>query len=229
MYYDTFPFFRNRGAPAFFEDETVGSGVAKATVPLTGWGLGMYDFDNDGLKDLFLATSHFPGSEPYAGSTAETSNRLLRGTGNAQFEDVSQYAGSAFQRAALFHGVAFADFDNDGRVDAVVTALNSPARLYRNVSAGGTHWLGVRLVGTKSNREGLGARVRVTLPNGVVRYNHATTSVGYASSSEPIVRFGLGPYDTAPEIEVQWPGAMPQRVGPVKADQVITINQSPRR
>ena len=89
MYYDTFPFFRNHGPPKFFEDETIASGLAKATVSLTGWGLGMYDFDNDGRKDLFLATSHFPGSEPYAGSPAETSNRVLRGIGNAAFEDVT--------------------------------------------------------------------------------------------------------------------------------------------
>ena len=196
-----------------------------ATRQFTGWGLGMYDFDNDGRKDLFLATSHFPGSEPYAGSTAETSNRVLRGIGNAVFEDVSQYAGLALQRSALFHGVAFADFDNDGRVDAVVTALNSPVRLLRNTSPGPAHWLALRLVGTRSNRDGLGARVRLTLPNGAVEYNHATTSVGYASSSEPLVRFGLGPYDMVREIEIRWPGGRVQRVDSIKADQVISVRE----
>jgi hypothetical protein len=225
MYYDTFPFFHNRNSSNFFEDETIASGIAKATVALTGWGLGMYDFDNDGRKDLFLAASHFPGSEPYAGSTAETSNRVLRGIGNAAFEDVSQHAGAAMQRAALFHGVAFADFDNDGRVDAVVTALNSPARLLWNVSAPQAHWLVLRLVGTRSNRDGLGARVRLTLPNGGVRYNRATTSVGYASSSEPLVRFGLGTYDTAKEIEIRWPGGRIQTLESVGADRVLTIRE----
>jgi hypothetical protein len=225
MYYDTFPFFRNHGPARWFEDETIASGIAKATVALTGWGLGMYDFDNDGRKDLFFATSHFPGSEPYAGSPAETSNRVLRGIGNAAFEDVSQYAGAAMQRAALFHGVAFADFDNDGRVDAVVTALNSPARLLRNTSPGPAHWLALRLVGTKSNRDGLGARVRLTLPNGAVEHNHATTSVGYASSSEPLVRFGLGPYEMAKEIEIRWPSGRVQRVDSVKANQVVIVRE----
>jgi hypothetical protein len=225
MYYDTFPFFRNHGPPNFFEDETIASGLAGATVKFTGWGLGMYDFDNDGRKDLFFATSHFPGSEPYAGSSAETSNRVLRGIGNAAFEDVSLYAGGALQRSALFHGVAFADFDNDGRVDAVVTALNSPARLLRNTSPGPAHWLALRLVGTRSNRDGLGARVRLTLPNGAVQHNHATTSVGYASSSEPLVRFGLGPYEMVKEIEVRWPGGRVQRVASVKADQLFTITE----
>jgi hypothetical protein len=226
MYFDTFPMFRNHGAPKFFEDETTASGLAKATVPMTGWGLGMYDFDNDGVKDLFLATSHFPGSEPYAGSTAETANRILRGMGNATFEDVSAHAGAALQRTSLFHGAAFADFDNDGRVDVVVTALNSPTRLYRNVSPGPAHWLAVRLAGVQSNRDGLGARVRITLPDGAVRHNHATTSVGYASSSEPLVRFGLGPYGMVKEIEVRWPGGRVQRLQSIRGDQVVTIRES---
>jgi hypothetical protein len=225
MYFDTFPFFRNHGPPNFFEDETIPSGVAKATVPFTGWGLGMFDFDNDGVKDLFIATSHFPGSEPYAGSSAETSNRILRGIGKAAFDDVSRFAGVALERAALFHGVAFADFDNDGRLDAVVTSLNSPARILRNISPGHEHWIALRLVGTECNRDGLGARVRLVLPDGVSRYNHATTSVGYASSSEPLVRFGLGPYAVAKEIEIRWPGGRFQRLNWVKADQVITARE----
>jgi hypothetical protein len=225
MYFDTFPFFRNYGSPKWFKDETISSGLAKATVSLTGWGLGMYDFDNDGLKDLFFATSHFPGSEPYAGSPAETANRVLRGIGNGAFEDVSQHAGTALARPAFFRGAAFADFDNDGRVDVVVTALNSPARLFRNVSPAPGHWLAIRLVGARSNRDGLGARVRLTLPNGSIRYNHATTSVGYASSSEPLVRFGLGPYDVVKEIEIHWPGGRAQRVASVKANQVITVRE----
>ena len=121
--------------------------------------------------------------------------------------------------------MAFADFDNDGRVDAVVTALNSRARILWNTSPGPAHWLALRLVGVKSNRDGLGARVRLTLPTGAVEYNHATTSVGYASSSEPLVRFGLGPYDMAKEIEIRWPGGRIQRMDSVKADQVVTIRE----
>jgi hypothetical protein len=225
MYYDTFPFFRNLGGRKLFEDATVSSGLAKATVSLTGWSVGMYDFDNDGFKDIFLAVSHFPGSESYVGGPSRTQNRVLRGIGNASFEDVSRYAGPDFQRTALFHGAAFADFDNDGRLDVIVTALNAPARLFHNVSPGPAHWLALRLVGARSNRDGLGARVKVTLQNGSVRYNHATTSVGYASSSEPLVRFGLGPYDSVKEIEIRWPGGAAQRLENVKADRVVTVRQ----
>jgi hypothetical protein len=225
MYFDTFPFYRNRGKPRFFADETVSSGLARTTHALTGWSLGAYDFDNDGYKDLFAATSHFPGSEPYAGSDAALPNRVFRNLGNGAFEDVSQFAGDEFQQPALFHGTAFADFDNDGRVDVVVTAQNSPARLFRNTSAAPAHWIGVRLVGTRSNRDGLGARVRIRLPNGRLEYNRATTSVGYASSSEPLVRFGLGPYGLAKEIEIRWAGGAIQTLTDVQGDRIIVVKE----
>ena len=225
MYFDTFPLFRNRGKPDFFADDTVSSGLARATHELTGWSLGIYDFDNDGYKDLFVATSHFPGSEPYVHSPAAIPNHVLRNRGNGAFEDVSLVAGQDFQRSALYHGAAFADFDNDGRVDVVVTALNSPARLFRNISPGPGHWIALRLAGTQSNRSGLGATVRLTLPNGAVKYNHATTSVGYASSSEPLVRFGMGPYDTAKEISVRWPSGRVQVLSAVKADRVVEVKE----
>jgi hypothetical protein len=225
MYFDTFPLFRNRGKPNFFADDTETSGLARATHELTGWSLGIYDFDNDGHKDLFVATSHFPGSEPYVHSPAAIPNHVLRNRGNGAFEDVSLLAGMDFQRSALYHGAAFADFDNDGRVDVVVTALNSPARLFRNISPGRAHWVALHLTGTQSNRSGLGATVRLTLPNGAVRFNHATTSVGYASSSEPLVRFGLGPYDTAREISIRWPSGRVQVLFGVHADRVVEVKE----
>jgi len=208
-----------------FADETVPSGLAKATHELTGWSVGAFDFDNDGHKDLFAATSHFPGSEPYAGADAALPNHVFRGSDNGSFEDVSRHAGIDFQRPALFHGAAFADFDNDGRVDVVVTAQNSPARLFRNTSVRPGHWIALRLHGTRSNRDGLGARLRLTRVDGHVEYNHATTSVGYASSSEPLVRFGLGPYDAVKEIRITWPGGRVQVVAAPPADRIITVKE----
>jgi enediyne biosynthesis protein E4 len=224
MYWDEFPLFRNRGKPNFFTDETIPSGIALATRNLTGWGMGMYDFDNDGHKDLFFAVSHFPGSEPQVHADQAMANHVLRNLGGGSFEDVSSLAGRDFQQRALYHGAAFADLDNDGRVDVVVSAVNGPLKIFRNSSPAG-HWVALRLVGTKGNREGLGARVRVTLPTGNVMYNHATTSVGYASSSEPLVRFGMGPYDYAPEIEIRWPGGQAQTLKNTKADQVLTVRE----
>ncbi len=222
---DTFPMFRNRGAPRFFVDETVRSGLVKATSALTGWSMGLYDFDNDGRKDLFVAASHFPGLERFTFTDPALGCRVFRNLGGGRLEDVSDSAGPDFQRRAFHHGAAFADFDNDGRVDVVVGSLNSPAKLFINRSAVRGHWLALRLSGTSSNREGLGARVRLTLPDGSLRYNHATTSVGYASSSEPLVRFGMGPFDKATEIQIRWPSGRMQVLKRIEADQVLTVRE----
>ena len=217
--------FRNQGRPRFFVDDTVASGLAKATSALTGWGLGLYDFDNDGHKDLFVATSHFPGLERFSFTDPALASHVFRNLGHGRFEDVSKSAGADFQRRAFHHGAAFADFNNDGRVDVVVSALNSPAKLFLNTSPGAAHWLALNLVGTESNRSGLGARVRLTLPDGSVQYNHATTSVGYASSSEPLVRFGMGPHDPAKEIEIRWPSGRVQVLTGIKGGQVLAVRE----
>ena len=222
---DTFLMFHNRGAPHFFVDDTEPSGLAKPTNALTGWGLGLYDFDNDGRKDLFVATSHFPGLERFSFTDPALSCHVFRNLGHGRFEDVSKTAGADFQRRAFHHGAAFADFNNDGRVDVVVTALNSPAKLFLNTSAGRAHWLALKLVGTASNRSGLGARVRLSLPDGSLHYNRATSSVGYASSSEALVRFGLGPHDRADEIEIRWPSGRIQVLKAIRGDQVLTVKE----
>jgi len=225
MYWDGFTLYQNHGKPNFFTDETVSSGVALSTPSRTGWGMGMYDFDNDGYKDLFYAASHFPGTEAQVRASPATPNLVLRNLGNGSFADVSRLAGRDFQHPALFHGAAFADFDNDGRIDIIVTAIDGALRLFRNVSPESGHWIALRLVGTRSNRDGLGSRIRLILPGGNSEYNHATTSVGYASSSEPLVRFGLGPYDYAPEIEVRWPSGRIQRLKDSKADRVLVVRE----
>jgi hypothetical protein len=119
--------------------------------------------------------------------------------------------------------VAFADFNRDGRVDMVVSSLNGDARLYLNTSTSGGHWLALRLKGKRSNSDGLGAEVAVTLPDGKRLFNHATTSVGYASSSEPLVRFGTATFATVPGIEVNWPSGVRQRLGATRVDRVIDV------
>jgi hypothetical protein len=227
MYFETFPLYRNLGPPKFFRDETESSRLAAATHELTGWSMGMFDFDNDGHKDLFFAASHFPGSGPRGSTNAPLSNHVFHNPGNGGFDDVSALAGSDFQIPALHHGAAFADFDNDGRVDVVVSAINSYAKLFRNTSPASGHWIALRLVGTRSNRDGLGARVRLTLPGGAVQYNHSTSAVGYASSSEPLVRFGLGPYDVAKEIQIRWPSGRVQVLRQINGDRILTVKEPP--
>jgi hypothetical protein len=226
MINDSFLLFRNLGKRFLFEDYGERSGLLMGTRQSTGWSLGMYDLDNDGWKDLFFALSHFPRLERYLGRNSELANKVFRNLGGRRFEDVSAGAGPDFQGAALHHGAAFADFDNDGRVDVVISVLNGPAKLFRNVSGGGQHWLGVKLRGRRSNRQGLGAVVWVTLPDGRTLHNHATTSVGYACSSEPLVRFGLGPHAEAKKVEIRWPGGRRQQLVNVKADRIVEVEEA---
>jgi hypothetical protein len=127
------------------------TGLLMATRPLTGWSLGMYDLDNDGWKDLFFALAHFTELDRYICRNAALANRVFRNVEGRRFEDVSSDAGADLQNTALHHGSAFADFDNDGRIDVVVSVLNGPAKLFRNTTAGGAHWLALKLRDTRSN------------------------------------------------------------------------------
>jgi hypothetical protein len=225
MINETYPLFRNTGKSPVFEDVSARTGLAIATRTLTGWGIGLYDFDNDGFKDVFAANAHFPSLEESLGTAVALGNSLFRNQGDGHFKDVSKTAGADFQLTGQYRGVAFGDFDNDGRLDAVVSNVNGPARLFRNVTANAGHWLALKLTGTSSNRDGLGAKVAVTLPNGRKLYNHCSTSVGYASSSEPMVRFGLGKEATAKLIEIRWPSGKVQQLHDVTADRVVKVRE----
>jgi hypothetical protein len=225
MINDTYPLFRNTGGSPAFEDDTAPSGLAVVTRMLTGWGIGLYDFDNDGFKDILAANSHFPGLDQYLGTATALPNSLFRNLGDGRFEDVSKTAGVDVQLAGQYRGVAFADFDNDGRLDAVVSNVNGPARLLHNVTSNAGHWLALKLIGTRSNRDGIGAKVAVILPSGRKLYNHCTTSVGYASSSEALVRFGLGAEAGAQSIQIQWPSGKIQELHNVKGDRVVTVRE----
>ncbi len=225
MVNDTYQLFRNTGKAPAFENETASSSLALETRGLTGWGDGLYDFDNDGYKDLFTANSHFPGLERELGTETALPNSVFRNEGDGRFVDVSKGAGADFQIPGHYRGVAFADFDNDGRVDAVVSNVGGPARLFRNVTSDEGHWLALKLRGTRSNRDGIGARVAVTLPSGRKLYNHCTTSVGYASSSEPLVRFGFGKENVAKLIEIRWPSGIVQDLRNVKGDRVLKVRE----
>jgi len=220
---DSFLLFRNLGGGGGFEDSGQSSGVMMGTRQFTGWSLGMYDFDNDGWKDLFFALSHLSQMDRYLERDAALPNRVFRNAGGKRLENVSAAAGPDFQQAGMHHGVAFADFDNDGRVDAVVSVVNGPAKLFHNITGGDSHWLAVRLQGRRANRQGLGAVVHVHLSDGRDLYNQATTTVGYASSSEALVRFGLGSSRSAETVEIRWPGGTVQRIANVTADRIVDI------
>jgi hypothetical protein len=220
---DSFLLFRNLGTRSLFEDFARRSGLLMATRQLTSWSMGMYDLDNDGWKDLFFALSHLAEMDRYLGNDSTLPNHVFRNVGGKRFEDVSAGAGPDFQHAAMHRGVAFGDFDADGRIDAVVSVVNGPAKLFRNITGGESHWLAVRLRGRRANRQGLGAVVHVQLPDGRDLYNQATTAVGYACSSEALVRFGLGSNRGAEKIEIRWPGGATQQVFRVSADRIVEV------
>jgi hypothetical protein len=155
----------------------------------------------------------------------EEPNAVFRNLNGRKFADASPGAGAEFQKAAPHRGVAFGDMDNDGRVDAVVTVLNGEAKYFRNLSESG-NWILLKLVGTKNNRMGLGAQVRITLDDGSKQWNQATTAVGYACSSDPRVHFGVGAAKVIREIEITWPTRAKQVLRDVPVNQILTIGES---
>ncbi len=223
--HEEFPLALNTGKGDFV-DVTVSNGLA-GTTNMSGWGNGMVDFDNDGLKDLFVARANVMDniSEAIPARHYPEPNAVFRNLGGGKFKDVSASAGTDFQKEAAHRGVAFGDLDNDGRVDMVVSVLNGPAEVFHNISDAGNHWLLLKLVGTKSNRMAIGAQVKLTEADGSEQWNEVTTAVGYASSSDPRVHFGLGKNERAKEIEIRWPSGIRQTLQNVKADQVLEVTE----
>jgi hypothetical protein len=225
MYGDNFLLFHNAGKGRF-DDRTLASRVAKETNRLTGWGTGIFDFDNDGWKDIFTANAAIQSnSELVDNIPYKLSNGLLKNNRDGTFTDISSLAGISFHTPAAHRGAAFGDLNNDGRIDVVTNCLNAEPEIFINRSTNAGHWLLVRLVGTASNRDGLGARLKLTTADGV-QFNHATTSVGYGSSSDNRVHFGLGSCSQAERLEISWPSGIRQTLTNLAADRVITVRES---
>jgi enediyne biosynthesis protein E4 len=227
MYGDSFPLYRNLGNGQF-EDVTDTTGLTAITTRFTAWGAGIIDFNNDGNKDLFAAGSAILDNsmevnhKPYA-----LPNFLYRNLGNLVFKDVSAEVGADFYTPAPHRGAAFGDLDNDGKIDIVVTVLNGKPQLLMNRSPNHNHWIALKLIGVADNRDGLGTKVKITTANGV-QYNEATTAVGYNSSSDKRVYFGLGNATVVNRIELAWPTGVKQVLERVAADQILTIKESGR-
>lgn len=216
---ETFPLFRNdrRGG---FTETTQSSGLARLTSKLSGWCTVMADLDNDGRKDIFTANSHANDRiGEVEASGWKQANSVFINEGEGRFRDGTPDSGVAAAVAA-HRGCGIADFNGDGRLDVVVLVLGERAELWQNQSAPDNHWLIVRPVGTKANRDGIGARVVVG-----DQVRTMTTAVGYASSSHAGVHFGLGAVTDVPRIEVQWPSGTRQVIENVKTNQVIEVKE----
>jgi hypothetical protein len=221
---EAMPYYVNRGDNTF-DELTTSSRLTMLTIDKTGWSNGIVDLNNDGWKDLFVASGDVMDPNGIFGERVPQPNTLFVNLKNDKFADASRNAGDEFaSRKAVHRGAAFGDLDNDGRVDVVVTALNGPTEIWRNISPVTNHWLIISTVGNQSNRDGMGAKIKITTSSGD-QYNHVNTAVGYGSSSDRRVHFGLGSQTLVKEIRVTWPGGRVQRLENVGADQFITIRE----
>jgi len=220
---ETFPLFCNAGG-GLFEEITNRSGLAFQSNSMAGYGPGLFDFDNDGWKDLFVSRGHVQSPDMRGQWTIEQHNTVFRNLANGRFQALTGEAGFTAEPPKRHRGAGFGDFNGDGLIDVVVSALKAPAEIWINESPGGDHWLELDLVGTKSNRDAVGAVVKVVTSAGT-QYNHVATSMGYGSASAGPLHFGLGPAETADLVEIRWPSGRLQRLRSVRADRVLRVEE----
>ncbi len=208
-----------------FSYVTQTTGLGHITLLHSGWGLRFVDYDNDGWKDLIITQGHdldtIEKTSPHLHYREPM--LLLRNSGKG-FEDVSGQSGDVFQRPWLGRGLATGDFDNDGRVDFVVTTNGGAAHLIHNETNSGNHWLTFSLIGHKTNRDGIGAVVKVSTAQSA-QWDTVTTASSYLSSSDKRLHFGLGSERVAGRIDIQWPSGKLQTLANVKADQIVKVNE----
>jgi enediyne biosynthesis protein E4 len=217
------PFYRNLG-DGLFEDVTTQTGAGAGTVSSVTWGSGLVDFDQDGYRDLFVACGHLqPNVESYDDRTTyDQVNKLYRNDGKGKFIDVSNQSGPGLQVKRSSRGAAFDDFDNDGDVDIAILNSGSTPTLLKNDSPSQGHWLGVKLQGTKTNRDGVGARVKVVAGD-LTLTDEVHSGRGYQSHFGTRLHFGLGKHERVDQVEVHWIGGDIDVFKAIKADQLVTL------
>lgn len=215
---ETFPVFRNLGRGAF-QDSSYSSRLGPLTIRRSGWGISFGDFDNDGWKDLISANSHVTDNiASFSGDQYAMPNSLFRNLGSGKFADVSASAGQAFSVPRAHRGLAVADLDNDGRLDVVVSVLGDSPEIWRNTTQNSNHWIEFQLTGHRSNRDAIGARIRLG-----DQVNTQTSSVSYASSVLAPVHFGLGSVQVIPRVEILWPSGRVQTLTSLRCDRIVRI------
>jgi enediyne biosynthesis protein E4 len=217
--------YRNNG-DGTFHDASLQAGLGINT-KYVGFGVGFFDFDNDGRKDIFIANGHvYPQIAGRGLHVAYKQPRLLyRNLGNGKFQDVSASAGPAITTPNLGRGCAFGDLDNDGDVDVVVNNLDGPPSLLRNDGGNRNSWLIVKCIGTRSNRSAIGARVRV-VADGRAQVDEVMSGSGYYSQNDLRLHFGLGAAAAVDQLEIAWPSGVKESFRNLEVRQSVVIRES---
>jgi enediyne biosynthesis protein E4 len=218
-------FYRNLGH-GNFEDATLRSKMAYATFHMSGFGARFMDYDNDGAPDIFMANGHvLDNINRYHADVQYAEPKLMfRNVGGGIFENVSGKLGADFQLPRVSRGAAIGDFDNDGDLDILVNNNGQTPQLLRNHGGNANHWLEILLIGTKSNRDGVGARVKISAGD-LVQCDQRKGGMSYQSAQDPRLHFGLGQHDHINNVEIVWPSGMTTRLSNIKSDQIIAVKE----
>jgi hypothetical protein len=220
---ETFPIYENNRKGAFVEI-TAKSGMALLSTPMSGYSINIADFDNDGWKDIFVSRGDVQSPAMADRRQIDQPNTVFRNTAKGKWTALTGEAGFAAQPPRRHRGSAYGDFNHDGKLDVVVTALSAPAEIWLNDSANENHWLELALQGTRSNRDAIGARIRLHA-GGQTQFNHVSTASGYASSSAGPLHFGLGAAKVVDELEIRWPSGTTQVLQNLHADRILRIKE----
>ena len=206
---------------SFFEYVSPVSGIEQLSRRFSGWSNGFIDYNNDGWKDIYSSN----GDVDYFPPNAEQHDTLFENQNGDKFVDVSDSLGADFLRMGFQRGSAFLDLNDDGFLDIVATSLNGRPRILLNSGGNGNHWLRIQLTGKKSNRDAIGAQVKVTTGSGRSLHSHINPSVGFMSSSEKTLHFGLGQETVVKSVDIVWPSGKTQQLTKVPADKVLKIDE----
>jgi enediyne biosynthesis protein E4 len=218
-----FGLLRNEGGKSF-ADMTWPSRMGALSRSLSGWSIGFIDFNNDGWKDIYSAN----GDVDNLTANSRQHDTMFQNIDGKTLADATNQMGPDFRTLGYQRGSAFVDLNNDGSMDLVVTSLGDRPRILMNNALARNHWILFRLRGHKSNRDGIGARIKVVTASGRALFNHVTTSIGFMSSSDPRVHFGLGSESKLDYAEIRWPSGILQRLDHPAPDRILTVEEPPQ-